>query len=217
MKNAAAPPPPEAHQPPKQASPGPNQRPASPKRPASPNQATSPKRSSPGPPAQEEEEEFESAEDLEGEEENQEDDVEEMAVEDADENIIDQDKVLSASNSTTKAKSLKIVKKKRQNEEPREDTPTIAFEEGDFPALGKISIQSPSVSVDLKTKEPVIRMARGNQKQRREEKLKMERMGAASMDDHDSDLSIPRHVCLFVPYSRLICYIGTIQWVDEKA
>lgn len=99
------------------------------------------------------------------------------------------------------SKVLKIVKKKKHEEET---IPVVTFDEGDFPALGKISIQAATVPEPntKKPKEPVIRLAvRGNQKQRREEKQKQEQrlMGAASLLDQDpatvvEDLSIPRRV-----------------------
>ena len=108
---------------------------------------------------------------------------------DTGENVVEQ----VTTSSGESRKPIKVIKKRKEKENVDVDVNAIGFDEGDFPALGKISLKVPSV-VD---KEPAIRIAtRGNQKQRREDKQK-EKMGVNSLIEHDSTLSvdeIPREV-----------------------
>jgi hypothetical protein len=104
-------------------------------------------------------------------------------------------------------KSLKVIKKKKEEE----GEGGIQFDTNEFPALGQGSIHLGSerggqggtgsmigtFSSDGKSREPMIRMAaRGNQKQRREERLKQERMGGGTsgLDYDDSSVSLEEHM-----------------------
>ena len=103
-------------------------------------------------------------------------------------------------------KSLKVIKKKKEIEKEGKGEGSIQFDTNDFPALGQGSIHLVSEKggqggivgmigtgpSEGKSKEPMIRIAaRGNQKQRREERLKQERMGGTSgLEYHDSSVSL---------------------------
>lgn len=106
-------------------------------------------------------------------------------------------------------KSLKVIKKKKEGEGEGEGG--IQFDTNEFPALGQGSIHLGSerggqggagsmigtFSSEGKSREPMIRMAaRGNQKQRREERLKQERMGGGTsgLDYDDSSVSLEEHM-----------------------